>query len=121
MGIGEGISVWLEEPGKDVKEGKMFQGRRNSVPADWRRERVWGAEGVNRRPVGWDTVNERDMAREEGGRHADLGGPGGRGGAPVTCKVHQEPLVQRSQRLFRTVVALVQILPLSCCDTWGSC
>lgn len=53
------------------------------------------------------------MVRDEERHHAD------QGGAHVTCKVHQDPLVQRPQHLLWTMVALVQILPLSCWEAAG--
>lgn len=74
MGTGEGISVRLEESGKDV-EGKKFQGRRNSIPRALRREQTWGTERVKRKPADWDAVKEGDIVGDEKRRHPVLPGP----------------------------------------------
>lgn len=118
MGTGEGISVQLEEPGKDVKTGKMFWGRRNSMPGALRWEWAWGTERVKRKPVDWDAVSKEDVVGDEKRCHPDLPGPPEAGEGHV---VHTEctgshrcqgPSICSGQRFP------VQVLFLSGYDTW---
>lgn len=75
MDTGEGTSVWLEEPGKEGKEGKTFWAEATAGLEVPRQERAWGV-GAGRRPAGWKTVSEgRRWGRSCEETPADLQGP----------------------------------------------